>query len=341
MQGIALAKHIVLSALCALTLLMPQAAQARAHGVRTDRMYSMNILMDGRVDEVAWMSQVFPTLARRGIGGVACVIPVFMSSPTAADIALKEPYSPSDGDIAACIAIAHRYGMPATLRVTIDESNFKRPAWRGSIAPRPFAAFAANYTAMIVHVARIAARARGDEVVVGAELMSLERQTGFWQAVIAQVRAVYHGRVAYSMNWESTLRPAPDFLRDVDVIGVDAYFPLAVPPSPTVQQYEAAMRRAWGLMAPLRRFHKEIAIHEIGMPARHGAAKYPWEVNTHAPIDPSVLGSFMRAACTLARQQRIPLVWWSLYVRYPLGAQPAGGYNPLQTPDAVRYCTAP
>jgi len=93
------------------------------------------------------------------------------------------------------------------------------------------------------------------------------------------VRQVYSGRITYSANWDR-LDSVP-FWDAVDLIGVQAYFPLSHEPHPTAE----ALRRGWD--APIERLRrlaerhgKPVLFAEIGYDVSPDAAREPWKTHS-------------------------------------------------------------
>jgi hypothetical protein len=129
---------------------------------------------------------------------------------------------------------------------------------------------------MILRYAEIAAEEGMETLCVGAELrqtMSFERE---WRSLIDDVRRVYPGIVMYSVNWDDYEEfTFPDA---VDVIGVQAYFPLAYTRRPSRHEIQAGWEHA------LRNFEKWVArtgkpivFTEVGFHSCQGSLGRPWE----------------------------------------------------------------
>jgi hypothetical protein len=152
--------------------------------------------------------------------------------------------------------------------------------WRGAIEypdDASWARFFADYERFIVDQARFA-QARGVPVfVVGTELEKTVRFEAQWRRVIAKVRAVYGGMIVYAANWDGLARVP--FWDAVDLIGVQAYFPLADGEAPPKK---LAVERAFAAhLAQLRALSdaqgKKILFTEIGYARSAVAAKEPWK----------------------------------------------------------------
>ncbi|MEM8738137.1 MAG: hypothetical protein AAGG38_06620 [Planctomycetota bacterium] len=151
-------------------------------------------------------------------------------------------------------------------------------AWRGDITfttEDQWQRFFRTYTDFIVHQARLAAVADADLFAVGTELhLTLHREAD-WRRVIAQVRAVYPGRLTYAANWNE-YADVP-FWDALDYVGVQAYFPLSPASSPTDQQLIAGWQPVrTDLRALSARHQKPVLLTELGYAVSEAAAREPW-----------------------------------------------------------------
>ncbi len=122
-----------------------------------------------------------------------------------------------------------------------------------------------------------AARATGvDAFCVGRELdTTVIRREADWRRLIARVRGVFPGPLAYSANFD-TWR-AVGFWDALDSIGVSAYFPLSDRPDPSLAELEAGWARALGpLEEASRRYGRPVMLTEAGFPSVPDAARAPW-----------------------------------------------------------------
>ncbi len=173
---------------------------------------------------------------------------------------------------------AHRLGLQ--IMVTPHLAYWGSPfRWRGDIefaAPEQWDRFFETYQAWITLVAGHSAAA--DAFSVGTELDRTVLHEDRWRRVIAAARERL-GRgvhLTYSSNW-SDYQSVP-FWDALDVIGVQAYFPVAEvagPPDPE------ALRRAWdGHLERLgtlsRRLGKKVVFTELGYARSPRAGIEPW-----------------------------------------------------------------
>ncbi len=151
-------------------------------------------------------------------------------------------------------------------------------SWRGEIefeTDEQWDRFFTTYTAWITRVAELTRDA--DAFVVGTELDRTVRFDDRWRAIIRQIRATTPAPLTYAANWDSYERVR--FWDDLDVIGVQGYFPLVNHTNvPAVEELEAGWADlARRLDAYADRYHRKVLFAELGYDRSVTAASRPWE----------------------------------------------------------------
>jgi hypothetical protein len=99
-----------------------------------------------------------------------------------------------------------------------------------------------------------------------------------WRRIIRAVRSVFKGKLTYSANWDGVDRVG--FWDALDLIGVQAYFPLAPEnePYPTEAKIEARWAEHLTRLRRLSDDHgkKPILLTELGFSRSRQAATHPW-----------------------------------------------------------------
>jgi hypothetical protein len=152
--------------------------------------------------------------------------------------------------------------------------------WRGSIDfgddAEAWKRFFTDYEAFIVTHARFAQEKKLPLFSVGIEYERTMRFEKEWRRIIAEVRKVYRGRITYAANWDGIERVP--FWDAVDLIGVQAYFPMAGGQTPSDRELADAWKSIWERLEKLSKKHggKKILFNEIGYPRSRKAAIEPW-----------------------------------------------------------------
>jgi hypothetical protein len=170
-----------------------------------------------------------------GINTVSLFVWWWADNPQSTSLA---PYGGTEPDaqLSSQIATIRQAGLKVIL-VPIFYCGTCEGGWRGVMQPSDDNAFFASYTQFIDHYARLAQADGVWLMFAGSEMTTLEGMTSQWENVISSVRQNYKGLVGYEQNWDVLAHP--QFLSDVDVVGVSGYFPLDDAPSPTVSQLVA------------------------------------------------------------------------------------------------------
>lgn len=151
--------------------------------------------------------------------------------------------------------------------------------FRGRADEAAMRRFAASYETFVDAWADVA-EAHGVELLsLGVELRSWVtsgRATDELRALVADVRGRYHGLLTYSANWDDV--DDAWFLSSIDVIGINAFYPLAdVAGAGHKELMDGGARVAGKVHALADAWHKPVLFTEVGYTARPDPAVRPWE----------------------------------------------------------------
>ncbi len=168
--------------------------------------------------------------------------------------------------------------------------------------------------------ARLAARVHADVFVIGTELgKAVQARPDFFRRLIRDVRAVYGGRLTYAANWYDDAEHVA-FWRDLDFVGVQAYFPLSTAPDPGLAALRAGWQRPRALLERLARVSgRPILFTEMGYRSTPGAAAEPWawpERGREDPPDSALQARLYEAAF----EELWPRAWFGGLVVWKLDA---------------------
>jgi hypothetical protein len=220
----------------------------------------------------------------------------------------------SDASVRHIIARAHQAGLKVLLKPHIDLPGDQD---RAAIRPRNPARWFAAYTAFIVHYADLAKSTGTAELAVGTELAGVSGATEQWRKVITSVRAHFPGRLTYAANYDEY--PKVAFWADLDLIGVDAYWPLAKEPTTDVTTLERAWRPIKTSLARFSaRTHRPILFTEAGYVSQHGAAvePYSWTIS-RTPADREQAAAYEALLATFTGSDWWAGVYWWMWDDWP------------------------
>ncbi len=205
----------------------------------------------------------------------------------------------SDEGLLTTARLAHELGIQTLLKPHIwlrDGHSGKGPLDICMKSPADWERWFASYRGFILHYARLAEAAGIEALAVGTELRNTVREReADWRALIAEVRRVYRGKLTYAANWYREFEEVR-FWDQLDAIGIQAYFPLAENPAPSLE----ALRRGWvahlpAIEAVQRRYAKPVVFTELGYRSAPEAPVRPWEWPEHAGNQGGDLGERTQA----------------------------------------------
>ncbi|WP_229327832.1 hypothetical protein [Streptomyces sp. UNOC14_S4] len=183
----------------------------------------------------------------------------------------------SDDSLRHIVDLAHSTGLKVMIKPHVDLANGED---RAHIRPTDPDAWFGAYTGVLTHYARLAADTKAEQLSVGTELAGTSQDGARWGKAIAEVRKVYRGPLTYAANYDEYRKVA--FWGDLDIVGVDAYWPLAQKATTDA----AGLRQAWKpiideLAAFSARQHRQILFTEAGYVSQRGTttAPYSWTVS--------------------------------------------------------------
>ncbi|WP_419827856.1 glycoside hydrolase family 113 [Sphingomonas sp.] len=236
-------------------------------------------------------------LAATGANTVSIVGRNFQSALTSNSF-IDQPRTTDLSVLGTVIDNAHAAGLKVTITPHLD---LPIATDRSKIVPTDIAQWFKNYTALIVDYAKTA-QAHGAEMLsLGTEMDGVlnASTTGYWNDLIAQVRAVYSGKLTYQAG-PNTTGDVP-FWDKLDVISTDAYVAVATSTTPTVDDVVKAwntiptdewMANKFDSMSPIdfykslsEKYGKPIEFGEIGYRNVDGAGTHPGDFSVNMNFD--------------------------------------------------------
>lgn len=228
-------------------------------------------------------------IAAVGATHVALVVSVHQTDAASTDLRLHTRLSPSLSALADAIRAARREHLEVTVLPIVRLAAPRSPdEWRGTLAPADRAAWFRRYGDLLGDLASIAELCGASRLVVGSELSTLDGPEDLpsWRLVIDRVRALFHGRLVYSANWDHYRAAALFDLVDED--GVVAYFPLR--PGGAAPADAESLLRGWrALRAEIEAWRTSrphpFVFTEVGYRSRSGSTAEPWNEAPGGTVD--------------------------------------------------------
>jgi hypothetical protein len=282
-----------------------------------------------------------------GVDSLSVVI-VFQQSANGSSDPHLASFAPSPAQIQILIDAAHQRGMSLMVRPLMDDSNIIAASnapggtpgqWRGTVMPTdPTTWFSTYYNSIILPYASLTGL---DIVDVGSELATLAANyPDRWKNLITNLQAVRPAlRVSYStVDWYALpgqQQPYPSFAPNLDVLGVDAYFPLnGVTNGYDVSQLVKAWQPALGKIAQLSAYyHKPVQFHEIGLASQCCTLTQPFLYTPGAAPNMQAQAAYYAGACQAIRSYHIGMYWWEYNGMDPLSSPGTdNGFSPYGKP---------
>lgn len=218
--------------------------------------------------------QVLAEVAEIGAEWVTIVPTWYQDSATSSEIYPEESgRTATDESLVTAIREARALGLEVMLKPHVDIVD---GGSRLEIVPEDAAEWFERYREMILHYAAIAATEDVGQFVVGTELAGTIEAEDQWRHLVEEVRAVYPGPLTYAANHDSYgMVPFWDVL---DVVGIDAYFPLAEEPTDDVAQLTESWENIAAEIEELATsLGRRVILTEVGYPSQEGAVTRPFD----------------------------------------------------------------
>lgn len=208
-------------------------------------------------------------LTTMGVDAVSLMPFAFEEGPSAPRLHMLSGSPESETDVGLIHAVrrARAHGLRTLYKPHIWVGG---GSWPGDVAMRDETAWREwwrDYRRYVLHHAVLARWSGADLFSIGCELSGTLGRAEDWRQLIAAVRQVFPGPLTYAGNWSGDLERAP-FWEQLDLMGVDAYFPLS--PDPAAGRAELA-RGAAAVVARLaaasHAHHRPLLLTEVGFAA--------------------------------------------------------------------------
>jgi len=196
---------------------------------------------------------------------------------TGVDPTFETPFEKNRIDIARAIDQAHANGLRVML---VPHLWVENEEWRAKIDPKTdtgWARWAKSYGDWVKAWAHVAADHGVEMFSAGVELRSwvTTGRAPSFAALIGEIRLFYRGFITYSANWDDVDQTV--VLGDLDVIGINAFYPLADHEHATEDELFAGGKRvAEKVRALAQTWNKPVLFTEIGYTTRADPAYQPW-----------------------------------------------------------------
>ncbi len=194
------------------------------------------------------------------------------------DLTFEAPFDENRAAIARAIRMAHDRGLSVML---VPHLWVESGGWRALIDPKTddgWSRWTKSYGDFVTTWARVAEQEHAEIFSAGVEMRSwvTSGRAPSFVDLVRRLRTVYHGLITYSANWDDV--DDTIILGELDLIGINAFFPLADRDGATEKELLAGGERVRTKVHRLAEsWRKPVLFTEIGYTTRPNPAIRPWE----------------------------------------------------------------
>ncbi|MEA3489841.1 MAG: hypothetical protein U9R44_05850 [Candidatus Omnitrophota bacterium] len=254
-------------------------------------------------------------LANLGVEYISIIVTLYQEEHDSTEIKRTER-TPSDRSIAHAIKTAHKLGLKVMLKPHLDLiDKYDGTYCRSDIGfadDKAWKKWFKEYKKFILHYARMAKRFDVEIFCVGTELSFATQKNSAWQnGILPAVRKAYPGKLVYAANWDNYKNIM--FWKDLDYIGIDAYFPLTYKTDPTVEDLKKGWEKwIFEIEAWRTSINKPVIFTEIGYPCTKHAPCMPWKGGNEGNAAPDIQAKCYEAffGSVWKRPWLAGVYWW-------------------------------
>ena len=294
----------------------------------------------------SWMSGGYSTpaadralaeLESTGATWISLLVVGFQDTISSTDISARDDLTTTDEDLAHAIGDAHRLGLRVMLKPHVELVELTEH-WRGQIGEEfvtesTWLDWFGAYREFIFHYAELAATHSVDQFCVGTELPGTTHRADEWRELIDGVRERFSGPLTYAANPGEEL--AIDWWDALDLIGVDAYYPVSDTDETTPEGLTSGWQAHLPVLSALAyRWAKPIVLTEIGYRSLDGASRHPGDHAVMGVVDPQEQADCYQAAFEGLYDQRwlAGMYWWEWHANPFTGGPCDTDYTPHHKP---------
>lgn len=276
----------------------------------------MNVLIYGHPD-MNEVQKSFAHLRSLGFNSIAINFPFYQTNWRSNEVYINPTNTPTITELQHVIKEAHHIGFDVTLRPIMDEENFLSSSkWRGQIQPEDHEKWFDSYQTLILTYAELAQENDVKMLNIGTELNSLQnKHDDRWTGLIESVRNIYEGELMYSFNWNVVQDIyANKFVKLLDHVGIDAYFPLDIPDGASVKMLEDAWEKQINEFKN-KLNHPSIIVTEAGIIPVAGAYRtpYSWTI-PHSELNWETQANYYEATFNVWEPIVEGIYWWNITI---------------------------
>lgn len=284
----------------------------------------------------AYSDESITKVEHLGNNYISILVTWYQTTPWSNDIQ-RTIKTPSDESVIHAIRKAHELGMKVMLKLHLDLLDKSDGSWRGeigSIKEEGWEAWFREYTKYVMYYADLAKKEKVEILCVGTELSTTATTKGYmWVDLIKKVKSAYPGRTTYAAHWDvyQDIR----FWKELDYVGINAYFPLTEKMSPTYEELKEGWTK-W--VKEMEEFQSSIGMPiifpEIGCASADGAAIRPWEHMQRSEVNLELQEDYYKVLVEIFwdKEWFYGLYWWYWGTNVKMGGKYNRGFTPQNKP---------
>lgn len=133
-----------------------------------------------------------------------------------------------------------------------------------------------SYRTFILDFAQVAENEKVQLFCIGTELEQfIVHRPQFWKTLISEIKTIFKGKLTYAANWDEYKRVP--FWKDLDYIGIDAYFPISKSKTPTIEESRLGWQTWKNEMKKVSSLaNKKVLFTEYGYRSMDFSGHKPW-----------------------------------------------------------------
>jgi len=253
--------------------------------------------------------------------------------------------TPADDVVRQFITSARGMGIDILLKPHVDPIH-PGGTWRAWIGQfftaAQWAQWFSSYTAFIVRYAIMAEQTNCKVFSAGVEYIIPSSHEQEWRQVISEIRKVYKGLVTYSANWgglydgiEGSEIDRLSWVDSLDIIGIDAYYPLTTLRDPTEMQ----IKDGWNKWVPRMKnisqvWHKDVIVTELGFKSVSSSTIHPgwWNISGRANLTQQYDAFHATFDSFVSESWWMGIFWWAWSSNPNAGGTQDTDYTPQHKP---------
>lgn len=248
----------------------------------------------------------------------------------------EAPLAETTDAVCRSVTMAHARGLRVLL---VPHIWVETGGWRAELEPGEGASFdewTRSYERFVSHWADVSERCGVDLFAAGVELrfwVTDARRAPSFRSMLGRLRTRYTGPVTYAANWDDVGDTL--VLSELDVVGINAFYPLHWEKGATPEQLRRGGERAAEEVEILRRrYGKPVLFSEFGYTTRPDTAIEPWLWPEQLPgvvVDQNAQAIAYAAllSASLERRSLAGLFVWRMYADVAdLSQEPEFGFSP-------------